>query len=290
MLAIMHGGQIEEMMNTQKRCGMKRLLRRLLTFDMAPAVIVLHTWAPIVSLIRLRVTSTWVLTMLSYQNTPALLQGLKFAGEPDEAHQLPRVDFKLVSRCGCAILYIRRLRQFFIKGAAYMEQHGLISCIRMMSKICTVNIILSLSAPQVLDDWLKGKPHNDFYSTRTTRTPCASTMALPPCPCVMRCPTSCIWAGEASVTVTSGRTVRAGHVFLAYIVLDYITQMIKWTQGLVDQLDRYRPPAKGIPPPMFPNNHHHKAICGRGNALANRVRPLTAALSSRIMCHQDSTT
>jgi hypothetical protein len=47
-------GDVEEVMDTQKRRGTERLLRRLLTFDNSPAVIVLHTWAPKVSLAKIQ--------------------------------------------------------------------------------------------------------------------------------------------------------------------------------------------------------------------------------------------
>ena len=39
-------GEVEAALDNPKRRGTERLLRRLLTFEKRPAVVVLHTWAP----------------------------------------------------------------------------------------------------------------------------------------------------------------------------------------------------------------------------------------------------
>jgi hypothetical protein len=39
-------GDVETVLETQRRRGTERLFRRLLTFERLPAVVVLHTWAP----------------------------------------------------------------------------------------------------------------------------------------------------------------------------------------------------------------------------------------------------
>ena len=39
-------GEVEAALDNPKRRGTERLLRRLLTYEKRPAVVVVHTWAP----------------------------------------------------------------------------------------------------------------------------------------------------------------------------------------------------------------------------------------------------
>ena len=72
-----------------------------------------------------------------------------------------------------------------------------------------------------------------------------------------------IWADDLHPTAS-------GHALLGYMILDYIKLLSTLTHQLGDRIADYVPEST-LPAPMFPDNHHHKGLCGQGNALKNQL-------------------
>ena len=72
-----------------------------------------------------------------------------------------------------------------------------------------------------------------------------------------------IWADDLHPTAS-------GHALLGYMILDYIKLVATLTHQLGGRLADYVTQS-ALPAPMFSDNHHHKGLCGQGNALRDQV-------------------
>jgi hypothetical protein len=128
---------------------------------------------------------------------------------------------------------------------------------------------------QVLDDWLRSKPHSDFYTTFEDYTDTICKYYGIPALSMRNALHALVQLGKpgfrhADLWADDLHPNEVGHAFLAYIVLDYFSLMLKQTQLTAADVRRYVPPKRLIPP-MFSQNHHHKGLCGRGHALTKQV-------------------
>jgi hypothetical protein len=129
---------------------------------------------------------------------------------------------------------------------------------------------------QILDDWTQSRHHNDFYTTFEDYTDTILKYYGVPSLSMRNALHNLVQLNESGfgfddIWGDHLHPSEVGHGYLAYIVLDYFSLMIRETKQLGGELDQYVD-WEELPPPLFPDNHHHKGSCGMGHELTDQVR------------------
>ena len=127
----------------------------------------------------------------------------------------------------------------------------------------------------MLDEWTQTKAHNDFYTTYEDYWDILLKYYGIPSLSMRNALHALVQSDEPGFRRDElwGDNLHpsaTGHALLGYMILDNMKLVTRLARQLGDRLADYVSDSM-LPPPMFPENHHHKGMCGQGNAFKDQV-------------------